>query len=105
VQPTRIEWKMPIRIVVDESCNISCSATGYPAPFVYAEIQPYQNCSYIYAYQSVKVDNYTGKALITIFRVSMNCLRVYCYSDHIDDIQTLNVTSKQLTSHIVKNNL
>jgi len=94
VQPTRMEWKVPIRSVVDESCNISCSATGYPSPFVHAVIQPHQNCSYIYANHYVKVDNYTGKALITISRVSMNCLRVYCYSDHIEEMHTLNVTSK-----------
>ena len=80
--------------VEDESYSLSCSATGYPAPPVYSEVQPYENCSDSYDYRYIKVDSYTGKAFITIPRVSMNCLRVYCHSGDINRTQTLNITSK-----------
>ena len=94
VQPTTLEWNMSVGPVVDESYSLSCSATGYPAPFVHVEVQPHENCSHSYDYQYSKVDSYTGKAIITIPRVSMNCLRVYCCSGDINRVQTLNVTSK-----------
>ena len=85
---------MSVGTVVDESYSLSCSATGYPSPFVHAEVQPHENCSHSYDYQYTKVDSYTGKAMITIPRVSMQCARVYCRSGEIDGVQTLNVTSK-----------
>ena len=96
VQPTTMEWDMSVGPVVDESYSLSCSATGYPAPLVHAEVQPYENCSHMYSYdyQYSKVDSYTGKAIITIPRVSMNCIRVYCHSSDINGVQTLSVISK-----------
>ena len=96
VQPTTLEWNMSVGPVADESYSLSCSATGYPAPFVYFEVQPHENCSYTYRYRYIKVDSYTGKALITIPRVYTNYLRVYCHSGDINRTQTLNITSKLL---------
>ena len=92
MEPERLEWSKSVGPAINESYNISCSAIGYPAPFVYAEVQPHQNCSYNYVYQYIKVDNYRGKALITIPRVSMNCLNVFCHSGNIENTQRLNVT-------------
>ena len=94
VKPKKLEWSKSVGPAINESYSISCSAIGYPAPFVYAEVRPRQNCSYNYTYQYVKVDNYRGKALITIPRVSMKCLSVFCHSGDIEDTQMLNVTSK-----------
>ena len=104
VPPTTLEWNISESVgpVVNESYSLSCSATGYPVPFLLAEIQPHENCSDSYVYRYTKVDDYTGKALITILRVSMQCVRVYCYSNIIfghgmltlNRMLTLNVTSK-----------
>ena len=90
--PAILKWNMSA--IVNEGYSLSCSATGYPAPFVHAEVQPHLNCSHNYHYQFIEEDNYTGKAIITIDRVSMECLNVYCQSGDIDSVQALNFTSK-----------
>lgn len=96
MNPTRLEWSTPAKYaVVGKSYNISCSATGYPAPLIHAHIlsHGHHHCSWTHQY--VEVDNYTGKALLMISQVSMNCLSIDCLSGDIEETLTLDATSEQ----------
>ena len=77
---------------------MSCSATGYPAPFVDAVV--HQNGSITYTYNYSIVGNYRGKLLITFTRsgVSMNCssVKIDCYSVGIEGMQIFNIRSKYI---------
>ena len=101
VTPAKLIWKSSYELV-NES-YVSCSATGYPAPCVFAEVHHAQNCSINYTNNYIKVDNYTGKALITFTRSGafINCLsiRINCYSVDIQVMQMFNITSKYTYSY------
>ena len=83
-----LRWNVPEKVIMNQSTNGSCTATGSPHPLIKV-ILP-SRCEY--RTELTVIDNYTTAVEFRISHVSRYCQDIYCY---ISNHRTPNF-SKQL---------